>query len=81
MTNLSHDYDSVYDNVIMPYKGSVEDWYVKKRNLWLYFKLIFLTVWVIINPKHSINVPNYFKELPKPSKEMEALLLKAYGSK
>ena len=37
-----------YDDEIAPYKGELEQWYVKHHNLYTYFMLIGLTVWVVI---------------------------------
>jgi lipopolysaccharide/colanic/teichoic acid biosynthesis glycosyltransferase len=54
-----------YNNVIAPYKGDVETWYVAKQNLILYFCLILLTVWIVLNPKSDV-VWKVFKDLPFP---------------
>ncbi len=45
--------DSVrfYDEVIAPYKGALEEWYVVHQALWVYFMLIGLTVWVVLFPQ------------------------------
>jgi lipopolysaccharide/colanic/teichoic acid biosynthesis glycosyltransferase len=55
----------VYDNVIGPYKGDVEAWYVEKQSLIVYFALILLTVWVVLFPKSGL-VWRLFKDLPSP---------------
>jgi lipopolysaccharide/colanic/teichoic acid biosynthesis glycosyltransferase len=54
-----------YDNVIGPYKGDVEAWYVAKEGLIAYFSLILLTVWVVLFPKSDL-VWRLFKDLPSP---------------
>ena len=54
-----------YDNVIGPYKGDVEAWYVGKQGLIAYFSLILLTVWVVLFPKSDL-VWHFFKDLPVP---------------
>lgn len=54
-----------YDNVIGPYKGDVEAWYVGKQGLIVYFALILLTVWVVLFPKSDL-VWRLFKDLPSP---------------
>jgi len=59
-----------YDEVIAPYKGKLEEWYVKHQDLLTYFKLIFATIWVILFPKSKI-YKRLFKDLPKPPKELE----------
>ena len=54
-----------YDNVIGPYKGDVEAWYVGKQGLITYFSLILLTVWVVLFPKSDL-VWRLFIDLPSP---------------
>jgi lipopolysaccharide/colanic/teichoic acid biosynthesis glycosyltransferase len=54
-----------YDNVIGPYKGDVEAWYVGKQGLITYFSLILLTVWVVLFPKSDL-VWRLFNDLPSP---------------
>lgn len=44
------DKDSFYRTVIMPYKGTLEVWYTKHRNVFMYWRLIFMTVEVVLNP-------------------------------
>ena len=62
-----------YDEVIAPYKGELEEWFIKNRNLYTYFMLIFLTAWAVINPKTKLHF-KIFKDLPKPPKELEEKL-------
>jgi len=60
-------------NVIVPYKGKLESWYVRNRSILLYFKLIFLTIIVVLfSDINKYN--NWFKDLPEPPKELEGLL-------
>jgi lipopolysaccharide/colanic/teichoic acid biosynthesis glycosyltransferase len=59
-----------YDNVIAPYKGLVEAWYVKNQSLSVYFKIILLTIWVVIFPSSSI-VWKTFPFLPCPPSELK----------
>lgn len=70
--NLMHSQDdaaSYYDNVIMPYKGALEEWYVDHQNLLTYFALIALTVWVVILP-NSKALWKALPSLPKPEPEL-----------
>jgi lipopolysaccharide/colanic/teichoic acid biosynthesis glycosyltransferase len=53
-----------YDTVITPYKGACEVWYGEHKNFWVDFKLIMLTVIVIIFPKKDM-MYTWFKGLPK----------------
>lgn len=57
------DPNNVHDNIITPYKGLLECWYVENRNVVNYFKLIFATVLVVLNPK-SKAWKKWFKGLP-----------------
>ena len=59
-----------YNNVIAPYKGDIEAWYVEKQGLMTYFSLIILTLWVIFFPK-SDSVWRMFKDLPSPPKDLK----------
>jgi lipopolysaccharide/colanic/teichoic acid biosynthesis glycosyltransferase len=54
-----------YDNVIGPYKGKVEAWYVGRQGLIVYSSLIILTIWVIFFPKSDL-VWRIFKDMPFP---------------
>lgn len=58
-----------YDDIIAPYKGELEQWYVDNNSLYNYFKLIFLTVWVILFSRSNI-YNSIFEELPKPPPEL-----------
>lgn len=57
------DPNNVHDKVITPYKGQLECWYVNHRTVANYFKLIFATVLVVLNPK-SKAWQMWFKDLP-----------------
>lgn len=61
-----------YDEVIAPYKGALEKWYVKNATLTNYFLVIFVTAWVVIFPKSRI-AWSVFKGLPVPPPELRAL--------
>ena len=53
-----------YKEKIAPYKAEVEIWYNQNQSIFIDFKLIFLTAWVIFFPSSNI-VENIFKSLPK----------------
>ena len=57
------DPNNFHDNIITPYKGQLECWYVNHRSVTNYFKLIFATVFVVINPKSKV-WKKWFKDLP-----------------
>lgn len=70
--NLLHgarDQVDFYDNIIAPYKGDVEKWYICNQGLWNYFLLIFLTVWVVLF-KNSRVVWSLLPNLPAPPSEL-----------
>jgi lipopolysaccharide/colanic/teichoic acid biosynthesis glycosyltransferase len=55
----------LYDNVIAPYKGVVEAWYVSHRGITTYIKVILVTIWVVLRPSSSL-VWRVFNGLPEP---------------
>jgi lipopolysaccharide/colanic/teichoic acid biosynthesis glycosyltransferase len=54
-----------YDNVIAPYKGLVEAWYIDHQTMGTYFAVILVTVWVVIFSSSSV-VWRVFSGLPVP---------------
>ena len=59
-----------YKNVITPYKGQLEVWYSEHRGVGMYFRLIFMTVEVVLNPKSKgwkklKGIPEALTELEK----------------
>jgi len=65
--------DRLYDEVIMPYKGALEEWYVANQGLKNYFLLIFLTVWVVVFPKSELHW-KVLKGLPEAPEELQKYL-------
>jgi lipopolysaccharide/colanic/teichoic acid biosynthesis glycosyltransferase len=63
-----------YKECISPYKGSLEVWYVKNKCLRTYFKLIILTVWVVIFSKPKA-VWTIFPTLPRPPLALQKYFL------
>ena len=66
MMDAAHDPNGFYDEIIMPYKGQLEEWYVQKDNLGVYLLLICITVWVVCRPRDMAIVWSIFKDLPTP---------------
>ena len=62
-----------YNNVIGPYKGNVEAWYVERQSMAIYFTLILLTVWVVIFSNSSL-IWKLFKSLPEPPHNLQHAL-------
>ena len=69
---LDDSADSIYfyDSVIAPYKGIIEQWYVKKRGVKIYCQLIYLTVIYVFFP-NSLLAWKLFPDLPKPPDELK----------
>ena len=51
LMHASAEPERFYDEVIMPYKGALEEWYVAHQGLWIYLSSIFATAWVVLLPK------------------------------
>lgn len=68
---LAGEYGSLdfYNKVIAPYKGSLEEWYVKNRSLRTYFTAIFITSWVVAFPKSTL-AWRAFSGIPIPPVEL-----------
>ena len=53
-----------YDTVIAPYKGELEEWYIAHKNIFTYFTLIFMTIWIVLKPESKI-YKKVFNDLPE----------------
>ena len=62
-----------YSNVISPYKGALEEWFVCNKSLYIYFAAIFVTVWAVLLPNTKI-AWRVFKNLPEPPEELKKSL-------
>jgi lipopolysaccharide/colanic/teichoic acid biosynthesis glycosyltransferase len=65
----ANDPERLYDEVIMPYKGELERWYVRHQNLLNYFLLIALTAWVVLFSRNRL-FWRLFPDLPSPPAEL-----------
>lgn len=63
LMHASVEPEKFYDNVIMPYKGALEEWYVANQGLRTYLMCIGITAWVVLFPKSAI-VKKVFPGLP-----------------
>jgi len=75
LMSLSEDPMKYYDDVILPYKGALENWYSSRQGLLTYFLLIFLTVWVVLFSRSNL-VWKLLPGLPNPPQELGAKLVK-----
>ena len=62
-----------YHNVIAPYKGALEEWFVSNKGIYIYFMAIFITVWAVLFPKTKV-VWIVFMGLPRPPEELKTAL-------
>lgn len=62
--------DEMYDKVIMPFKGSLEEWYVKNKSLRMYIILIIATIVVVLTGKIPF-LGSVFSTAPSAPKELE----------
>ena len=62
-----------YANVIAPYKGVLEEWFVSNKSLYIYFVAIFVTAWAVFIPNTKI-AWRVFKDLPEPPTELKQAL-------
>ena len=65
MMHASADPDHLYDKVIMPYKGRLEEWFVSNQSTSAYLKCIWLTALVVLSPR-SQAIWHLFTDLPIP---------------
>lgn len=66
---ISENYDKIdphkyYKEIIAPYKGELEIYYQNNQSLFLDFKIIFMTAWIILFPESTL-YEKWFKDLPK----------------
>ncbi len=62
-----------YDNIIAPYKGLLEEWFVLNKGIYIYFLAIFVTAWAVVLPDTNI-AWRVFKNLPEPPAELKHAL-------
>ena len=69
--------DRLYDDVIMPYKGKLESWYVRNNSVWNYLLLIALTILVMLVGSTRL-IFQRFASLPRPPKELNSFIASDY---
>ena len=72
LMHASADPDHTYDAVIMPYKGQLEEWFVVHDSVWVYLKLIALTLWVLVGGSRG-SPWRWLDGLPQPPSELASL--------
>jgi len=73
LVHASRSPDSFYDDVVMPYKGLLEEWYVSNQSIWIYVSAIFVTAWVVLFPRSRI-AWKVFSGLPEVPPELVGLI-------
>jgi len=69
MMYANNNPDKFYDEIVMPYKGKLEEWYVKNLSISLYFHLIFITIYVVLFPSGK-TVWAVLRKLPEPPESL-----------
>lgn len=77
MMSENNDPDRFYDDVIMPYKGKLECWYVQNKSIGNYFLLITITVIVILTRSTAL-IFRCYPSLPRPPKDLKSFILSDY---
>ena len=77
MMHENEEADRLYDDVIMPYKGELECWYVKNKSVCNYFLLITLTIIIIFTQSTRI-IFYCFSSLPRPPKKLKCYISSDY---
>ena len=75
MLHDSINAESFYDEVIMPYKGTLEEWYVNQNSLSIYFVLLFATIWLLATNKLPLGWP-VFSKMPVTPSELRKYIFK-----
>ena len=77
MMHANADPDRLYDDVIMPYKGKLESWYVRNNSVWNYFLLIALTILVILTRSTRL-IYRCYSSLPRPPEDLNSFISSDY---
>lgn len=65
--------DDFYNNVILPYKGNLEIWYIENISVLNYLKIILATVLIVLKPSSS-SWRTIVKNIPPVPQELEAYM-------
>ena len=65
-----NDKEKFYRNIVMPYKGKLESWFVENISILSYFKIILVTTIIVLKPS-SLIWKRIFNNLPVAPKELE----------
>ena len=62
-----------YNEVIAPYQGTIEEWFVDNKSQYFYFLIMFITIWVVLFPDSKI-VWRSFKKIPDQPDKLKSIL-------
>jgi lipopolysaccharide/colanic/teichoic acid biosynthesis glycosyltransferase len=71
LDRVKADRDYFHDAVIAPYKGELEIWYSRHRNIITNFLLILVTAWIVLRPAGDI-YKHIFKDIPPMPDELKS---------
>jgi len=77
MMHANSDPELLYDDVIMPYKGKLESWYIRNNSVWNYLLLIALTILVIFTRSTGL-IFQCFASLPRPPAALTSFITSDY---
>ena len=77
MMQANAEPDRLYDDVIMPYKGKLESWYVVNNSVWNYLLLIALTILVIFTRSTRL-IFQCYTSLPRPPEDLNSFIASDY---
>ena len=62
-----------YKNVIAPYNGSLEEWFVANKGMYIYFLAIVITLLIVIFPNTKI-AWKFLRKIPEPPDKLKSAL-------
>lgn len=74
LMHASREPERFYDEVIMPYKGKLEEWYVANQGLNIYMFSILATAWVVLFPETQLVRRLFNGRLPPPPESLAGKL-------
>lgn len=77
MMHANADPDRLYDNLIMPYKGKLESWFVRNNSVCNYFLIISLTIIVILTRSTGL-IFQLYPSLPRPPQDLSSFISSNY---
>ena len=67
----------IYDDIIMPYKGKLESWYVRNNSVWNYLILIALTIIVVFTRSTQV-IFRCYSSIPRPPEALKTFISSDY---